>query len=53
MAEQICPVCGCSVVAGGYKKGGKVYCCQPCAERAQCACGCCAPKEKGKKTGNK
>jgi hypothetical protein len=40
MAEQICPGCGCIFVEG-YEKDGVRYCCQPCAEREQCECGCC------------
>ena len=42
MAEQICPVCGCSVVNLGWEKEGVVYCCEPCASGAQCECDCCA-----------
>ena len=44
MTEQICPKCGCSISGGGYKKGGVVYCCEPCASSTSCECGCCHPK---------
>ncbi|HEY55303.1 MAG TPA: hypothetical protein G4N91_03390 [Dehalococcoidia bacterium] len=40
MAEPICPVCGCTVVDGGYQKEGTVYCCESCATGGQCQCGC-------------
>ena len=43
--EQLCPVCGCSVPEGGYKKEGVTYCCEPCATRSACECGCCEVKE--------
>ncbi len=42
--EQLCPVCGCTVVEG-YKKEGVVYCCEPYAAGGVCACGCCAIEE--------
>ncbi len=45
MAEQICPVCGCTVTDEGYEKGGMTYCCKPCANGEQCECGCCAVVE--------
>ena len=41
MAEQICPTCGCTIVDEGHEKAGVLYCCEPCAEGGQCACGCC------------
>jgi hypothetical protein len=50
--EQICPACGCFVVGVGFRKAGKVYCCEPCAEESQCACGCCAPRKAGRKKGS-
>jgi len=40
MAEHICPVCGCTVVDGGYQKEGTVYCCESCATGGPCECGC-------------
>ena len=42
MAEQLCPVCGCTVVGAGYEKEGVTYCCQPCASgsSSQCECSC-------------
>lgn len=46
---QICPTCGCTVVGGGYKKGGVTYCCEPCAAGGSCECGCCKPVS-GQKT---
>lgn len=46
MAEQICPVCGCTVGEEGYEKDGVVYCCEPCATGGQCECGCCTVVEK-------
>ena len=43
MANQTCPVCGCTIGAGeSYEKGGIVYCCEPCATgEGQCGCGSC------------
>ena len=43
MAEQLCPVCGCTVVPDeAYEKEGVVYCCEPCATgQGQCECDCC------------
>jgi hypothetical protein len=43
MAEQICPVCGCTVAPSqSFEKDGQVYCCEPCATGVgQCQCGCC------------
>ena len=47
MAEQLCPVCGCTISeGGGYEKGGTVYCCEACATGGQCECGCCTVIEK-------
>ncbi len=32
MAEQLCPVCGCTITPGeAYEKEGVMYCCEPCA----------------------
>ncbi|MFH0768228.1 MAG: hypothetical protein V1932_01515 [Chloroflexota bacterium] len=47
MAEQICPVCGCTINPDeGYEKEGITYCCEPCATgEGQCECGCCAVAE--------
>jgi hypothetical protein len=44
-SEQLCPVCGCTVVEEGYEKKGVVYCCEPCATGTACECGCCAVEE--------
>lgn len=41
MAEQVCPACACTIGADAYEKDDILYCCQPCAERQQCECGCC------------
>ena len=43
MAEQLCPVCGCTIVPDdAYKKEGVTYCCEACyTEQGQCECGCC------------
>lgn len=41
MTEQICPVCGCTVVGDGHEKDGVLYCCESCATGGQCDCGCC------------
>ena len=49
MAEQICPVCGCTIVSDGYEKEGVFYCCEPCATSGQCGCGCCEVVEEEKK----
>jgi len=45
MTEQLCPICGCQIVDAGYKKGGVLYCCKPCATGSQCQCGCCEAVE--------
>jgi hypothetical protein len=50
MAEQLCPVCGCTVVGDGYEEEGKTYCCETCASGStdQCECGCCTITEDSK-----
>jgi hypothetical protein len=45
MAEQICPVCGCTIAEEGYQKEGVMYCCEPYATGGQCECGCCTVVE--------
>jgi hypothetical protein len=47
--EEVCPVCGCTIVDEGYEKGGVVYCCEPCASGGQCECGCCYAVEEEEK----
>ena len=44
MAEQLCPVCGCTITPDeAYEKEGVMYCCEPCATgQGQCECDCCA-----------
>ena len=46
MAEQICPVCGCTIAEEAYEKAGVTYCCEPCATGGECECGCCEIVEK-------
>ena len=49
MTEQLCPVCGCTIVGAGYEKEGVKYCCEPCATSGgPCECGCCHPVEEEK-----
>ena len=49
MTEQLCPVCGCTIVGEGYEKKGVKYCCEPCATGSgPCECGCCHPVEEEK-----
>jgi hypothetical protein len=49
MVEQLCPVCGCTIVKEGYEKEGVKYCCEPCATGGgSCECGCCHPVEENK-----
>ena len=49
MTEQLCPVCGCTIVGAGYEKEGVKYCCEPCATTSgACDCGCCHPVEEEK-----
>jgi len=31
MTEQLCPICGCTIVGGGYEKEGVKYFYEPCA----------------------
>ncbi len=46
MTEQLCPVCGCTIVGGGTEKDGVKYCCEACATGSgSCGCGCCHPVE--------
>ena len=46
MTEQLCPVCGCTIVGAGYEKEGVKYCCKSCASASgSCECGCCHPLE--------
>jgi len=48
MIEQVCPVCGCTVVEDGFEKEEVKYCCEPCTTgSASCECGCCNPAEEG------
>ncbi len=44
MAEQLCPVCGCTITPDeAHEEEGVMYCCEPCTtEQGQCDCGCCA-----------
>lgn len=35
-----CRRCDCVVRGQGYEKNGVVYCCEACAERFECECGC-------------
>jgi len=50
MTDQLCPVCGCTIVGSGHEKEGTKYCCEPCATGSgPCKCGCCRPVEEGKK----
>ena len=49
MTEQLCPVCGCTIVGGGYEKEGVKYCCEPCSTSSgSCECGYCHPVEEEK-----
>ena len=47
MVEQLCPVCGCTIIPDEtYEKEGVKYCCEPCAtSQGQCECGCCTVVE--------
>ena len=46
MTEQLCPVCGCTIVGEAYEKDGVKYCCESCAiDSGPCECGCCHPME--------
>lgn len=47
MAEQICPVCGCTIVPDeAYDREQVTYCCEPCGTGVgQCECGCCVVTE--------
>ena len=40
MADQVCPECGCNVDDKAYRRGGVIYCCEPCADGCKCECGC-------------
>jgi hypothetical protein len=48
MTEQLCPACGCVVTGSGHEKEGVVCCCEPCATKSGCECGCCTEVEKSK-----
>ena len=49
MTEQLCPVCGCTIVGGGHEKEGVKYCDEACATAGgSCECGCCHPVEEEK-----
>lgn len=43
--ERLCPACGCQLGGSPYKKGGLLYCCEPCANGGPCECGCCKVEE--------
>ena len=45
MEEQLCPVCGCSIVEDAHEKDGVKYCCEPCTTGNACECSCCAKVE--------
>ena len=53
MAEQLCPVCGCTVAGEGHEKQGVTYCCEPCSTSSgsACECGCCEIVEEPEKKG--
>ena len=40
LAHQTCRRCGCPVRGKGYEKNDVTYCCESCAERFECECGC-------------
>ncbi len=40
MEGQTCPSCGCYVGDHSFKRGGVIYCCEPCANSCKCECGC-------------
>ena len=54
MAEQICPVCACTIIPNKtYEKEGVTYCCEPCATgQGQCECGCCTVVEEQEQQDN-
>jgi len=44
MAEQLCPVCGCTIVGEGSEKKGIKYYCEACAtDSGACQCDCFHP----------
>jgi hypothetical protein len=38
--QQRCRRCDCVIRRRAYEKGGVTYCCEACAERFECECGC-------------
>jgi hypothetical protein len=49
MREQLCPVCGSTILGEAWEKDGVNYCCEACAaESGPCECGCCHAVEDGK-----
>jgi len=47
--KQICPICGCAIGSSAYEKEGVTYCCEPCATKNVCECGCCTETKTTKK----
>jgi hypothetical protein len=45
--QQRCRRCGCVVGQQAYEKNGVRYCCQSCAERFECECGCISEYDSG------
>ena len=40
--QERCRRCDCAVARHAYEKNGITYCCEQCAERYACECGCAA-----------
>jgi hypothetical protein len=38
--QQRCRRCDCVIRRRAYEKNGVTYCCEACAERFECECGC-------------
>ena len=38
--QQRCRRCDCVIRQRAYEKNGVTYCCEACAERFECECGC-------------
>jgi len=47
MGQQRCRRCGCVIGQQAYEKNGISYCCQACAERFECECGCISEYDSG------
>ena len=47
VGQERCRRCGCVIGQQAYEKNGVRYCCQSCADRFECECGCISEYDSG------